>query len=302
MERYSDEQVQSNNEFMTEKLLELQDALAEVQEQHQQHKQEVIAQRESHTLEAESSITALKAEISSIGENVRGLVEAQDSVQQASSAALANLSAELDMRENRLTESISSVRLHFTQSVDATECSIAEIQDEFQRSLSAFSERLSSQENNTLESGTQLNTHITLIDELHTSLGQCQTILEGHENRLNDLTDEVEKNRLSNEKSFEDLSAQLHAAVENFSQQSGILQDDLHTCKEDLVEHVRFTNDSMGDLQTALDEGVGALNSTLTEQVAQLSTLKSKLSEGLAMSSQADEDIRSLLTDLDVKV
>jgi chromosome segregation ATPase len=218
-------------------------------ERSEQNMQDAVAELREKVASCEEVVVTLQGTVDASQQSWQETATEQTS---RSAEAIAALAASV----SRETERLASIEASLAQATTMANEGWGTAAAELRAMLESVTERIAQQEEHTVESQAHAKTHIGLIDELHTSLGHCQVVLEAHEQQFTALNESVESQQEAWHSVQEDFTAQLQHVNETFSEQCGILQDELHTCKEDLNEHVRFTNDCLGDQQTALEEGL----------------------------------------------
>jgi chromosome segregation ATPase len=272
---YIEQQVQGNLDYMNDRLQELKDTILDVQvlqDQTLSDQDELRAALEGRLAASEQHIQVLRDTAETLGQSVSAVGEIVPRVVGELKSRLVSAEEAWSERFRALEDGASQAAVG---SAEHTRESIAELREQ----LGGLTERVALQEDNTVESSAQLKTHIGLIDELHTSLGQCQTILEGQEERLNDLSEDLDNQRTALQETAEALSHQARSVSDSFAEQCRLLQEDIHTLKQDLTSHAGFTNDSLGDLQEALQQEIAAVKESAQEAAAKTDALQAEHAE-----------------------
>jgi DNA repair exonuclease SbcCD ATPase subunit len=284
---YIEQQLQGNLDYMNDRLQELKDTILDVQvlqDQTLSDQDELRAALEGRLSASEQHIQVLRDTAETLGQSVSAVGEIVPRVVGELKSRLSSAEDAWSERFRSLEDGVSQAASGSADAEHARE-SLAEIREQ----LGGLTERVALQEDNTVESSAQLKTHIGLIDELHTSLGQCQTILEGQEERLNDLSEDLDNQRTALQETAEALSHQVRGASDSFEEQCRLLQEDIHTLKQDLTSHAGFTNDSLGDLQEALQQEITAVKESAQEAAAKTDALQAELAELRTATAEVSE-------------
>ena len=278
------EYVDSSIDLLTQSVQEVNNAVVE----ERSRRDDQAAAQDEHSAELRAQLAELDEQLSTVKSGVEVVEDTLSSNTETLTAAVTLLKGKVvELREEVMErfQSQEAAELH-----RAEEAAVGTSQStaDLAALVASMKTKITEHENASAESARQLKTHINLIDELHTSLEQCQTILEGHENRLNDTAETLQSHEAALSEATAVLDEKIDRGLCTASEQCGLLQDDLYVLKEDMSGHVRFTNVSLGDLQEAQDRAQEVLNAALREQAASLETLYTAHTHSSTVTSEVN--------------